>query len=51
MDGAIKEIQGWIDCCKDVELKGVISALGVVNEGDANNTDFIAKAYEMGKGI
>jgi len=29
----------------------VISALGVANAGDANNTDFIAKAYEMGKNI
>jgi len=51
MDGAQKEVQGWIDCCKDVELKGAVNALGVANIGDVNGTDYIAKAYELGKNV
>lgn len=49
MDGAVKDIQGWIDCFEGVRLKGVIRGIGVNEKGEINNTDFPEKAYEMGK--
>lgn len=51
MDGAVKDIQGWIDCFEGVILKGVIRGVGVTEQGAINNTDFPAKAYEMGKNV
>ena len=48
MDGAVKDIQGWIDCFDGVELKGVLRGTGVTDKGDIDNTDFPQKAYEMG---
>lgn len=42
MDGAIKEVQGWIGCFGNPGLKGVVSALGVTDKGDANGTDYVA---------
>ena len=51
MDGAIKEVQGWIDCFEKTELKGVVRALGVVNKGDVNGMNYVSSAYDMGKNI
>lgn len=49
MDGAVKDIQGWIDCFDGVQFKGVIRAVGVTEKGEINNTDFPERAYNMGK--
>lgn len=49
MDGAVKDMQGWIDCFDGVELKGVIRGVGVTEKGDILKTDFPDKAYETGK--
>lgn len=49
MDGAVKDIQGWVDCFEGVSLKGVIRGVGVTDKGEINNTAFPALAYEMGK--
>lgn len=51
MDGAVKDIQGWIDCFDGVSLKGVIRGVGVTDKGEINGTDFPEKAYETGKNI
>lgn len=51
MDGAIKEIQGWIDCFDGVSLKGVICGVGVTDKGEINDTAFPQQAYEMGKNV
>lgn len=48
MDGAVSDIQGWIDCFDGVELKGVLRGIGVTDKGDVMDTDFPQKAYEMG---
>lgn len=47
-DGAIKDIQGWIDCFEGVTLKGVIKAGGVDALGEVNSTDYIEKVYKAG---
>lgn len=49
MDGAVKDIQGWIDCFSGVKLKGEIRGIGVAEKGAINNTPFPEQAYEMGK--
>ncbi|MDE6676285.1 MAG: flavodoxin family protein [Clostridia bacterium] len=51
MDGAVKDIQGWIDCFDGVSLKGVIRGIGVTEKGEINDTAFPEKAYEMGKNV
>jgi hypothetical protein len=51
MDGVKKELQGWVDCCETVELKGVVDALGVTDKGDIGKTDYISIAYELGKSV
>ncbi|MDE5601598.1 MAG: flavodoxin family protein [Clostridia bacterium] len=49
MDGAVKDIQGWIDCFDGVSLKGVIRGVGVTEKGEINDTEFPEQAYNMGK--
>lgn len=49
MDGAVKDIQGWIDCFDGVQLKGVLRGIGVTDKGDIDKTDFPQMAYDMGK--
>lgn len=51
MDGAVKDMQGWIDCFNGVKLKGVIRGVGVTEKGAINNTAFPEQAYEMGKNV
>lgn len=51
MDGAVKDMQGWIDCFDGVTLKGVIRGVGVTEKGAINNTVFLEQAYEMGKNV
>ena len=52
MDGAIKGLQGWIDCFEKTSLKGVIKGLGVTNSGDIENIPTLMKsAYDMGHDI
>ena len=48
MDGAVSDIQGWIDCFDGVELKGVLRGIGVTDKGDILKTNFPKQAYEMG---
>ena len=52
MDGAIKGLEGWIECFEKTELKGVIKGVGVDQYGDiVNHQDLLKKAYEMGKTV
>ena len=48
MDGAVKDIQGWIDCFDGVKLKGVLRGVGVIDKGDVYDTQFPQMAYDMG---
>lgn len=52
MDGAVKGIQGWIDCFDKAGLAGVIKGVGLTDPGDAElNTEILEKAFLMGKGV
>ena len=50
-DGAVKDIQGWIDCFEGVSFKGVVKAGGVNDIGDINGTKYIDEAYNLGKNV
>ena len=49
MDGAIKGLQGWVDCFKNTSLKGVVYGLGVTDRGDITGNPALKEAYELGK--
>lgn len=52
MDGAIKEIQGLIDCFDGVKLTKVLYGIGAVNVGDIHNCkQTLVDAYKMGNEI
>lgn len=51
IDGAIKGIQGWIDCFDGVELAGVIKGVGATDAGEICNTPSFERAYVLGKTI
>ena len=50
-DGAIKGLQGWIDCHEKAHLKGVIRGLGADVIGAIEGNPALNEAYEMGKTI
>lgn len=51
MDGAIKCVQGFIDCFDNVTLKGVVCGTGVEGAGEIKNSDALLQAYEAGEGV
>lgn len=51
MDGAVKGLQGWIDCFEKASMKGVVRAGGVGDVGDIKENSALRKAYEMGKAL
>lgn len=52
MDGAIKELEGWISCFAQTALKGVIKGVGIDNYGAIEqHTDLLQQAYRMGQQV
>lgn len=52
MDGAIKDVQGWIDCFEGVKLKGVVKGNGTNDVGDMlQHKDKLEEAYNLGKEV
>lgn len=52
MDGAIKEVEGWVSCFGGVELKGVVKGNGLNDVGDVlEKSDILNEAYDMGKNV
>lgn len=51
-DGAIKGLEGWIECFEKCSLKGVVKGLGSDVIGSIENyKDVLKKSYELGKSI
>ncbi len=50
-EGAVKAVQGWIDCFERAELAGVVFAGGVNEVGEIKDHSAMQKAYEMGKSV
>lgn len=52
MDGAIKGLQGWIDCFEKTNLKGVVKGLGADTVGTIKSSpNTLKEAYNLGKTI
>ena len=52
MDGAIKDIEGWVECFEGVTLKGVVKGTGANDVGDIlSHKDKLEEAYNLGKNI
>lgn len=51
MDGAIKGLQGWVDCFDGVKLKKVVYGTGLEGIGEAQGSQAAKEAYEAGKSI
>ncbi len=51
MDGAVKEIQGWVNCFDGVRLAGVLRGTGATKAGEIKMTDAPERAYRMGRSI
>ena len=51
MDGAVKGIQGWIDCFDGVRLAGVIRGINANDAGTIRNTPAPEQAYLLGKSL
>ena len=50
MDGAVKGLQGWIDCFEKARLKGVVRGVGVTGVGEIQNVPAALKAaYDLGR--
>ena len=51
MDGAVKGVQGWIDCFSGVRLAGVVRGTNAEGVGSIKLTAAPQTAYEMGKAL
>lgn len=52
MDGAVKGLQGWIDCFEQTNLSGVVRGVGATQLGDIRNSlPVLQEAYQMGKNV
>ena len=50
-DGAIKGVQGWVDCFENVRFENTLFVGGVTDPGDIVGNEGLTKAYELGKSI
>lgn len=51
MNGTISCMQGFVDCCKDSVVKGMILGKGLSDYGDAADSAYMKQAYDMGRGV
>lgn len=51
VDGAMKGLQGWLDCFDKTTLAGLVFAGGVVGAGEIQGHTALNDAYLMGKAI
>lgn len=51
-DGAVKGLQGWIDCFEKAELAGVICGYGADQKGDVEKMpEILNQVFDMGKAV
>lgn len=51
MDGTLACMRGFLECCEGSLEKGYISGGGVYDKGDIKSTEYMGKAYQMGKSV
>lgn len=50
-DGAMKVVQGWVDCFNDVKFKETLFVGDVTDPNDIRDNEGLNKAYELGNNI
>lgn len=50
-EGAIKGVQGWVDCFENVRFEKTLFVGGVTNPAEILGNDGLIKAYELGKSV
>ena len=50
-DGAVKDINGWIECFEGVRLAGTVFAYGVNGVKDIQGRKELQEAYDMGRSV
>ena len=50
-EGAVKAVQGWVDCFERCELAETVFAGGVNDVGDIDGHPALERAYQVGKNI
>ena len=52
MDGAVKGMQGWVDCFEKARLCGVLRGTGLTQPGEApEKAELCREAYRMGQAV
>lgn len=51
IEGALKGLQGWLDCYEKTRLLGKVFAGGVTAPDEIGGSDKLREAYEMGRAI
>lgn len=51
VEGAVKAVQGWVDCFERCELAETVFAGGVNDVGDIDGHPALERAYRVGKNI
>ena len=51
IDGALKGVQGWVDCFEGVQLKGHLSLGGFNNPNEIKGKERLQDAYLFGKNL
>lgn len=51
MDGAVKGLQGWVECFERANLRGVVRGVDADGIGAIQGSPALAEAREMGKGV
>ena len=49
VEGAVKTVQGWVDCFERCALAGTVFAGGVTDVGEIAGHPALEKAYQLGK--
>jgi len=51
INGALKGLNGWVDCFDKLELKGYVFCGGVDDASSIKDNPKLVEAYELGKSI
>ena len=52
MDGAIKDVEGWVDCFDSAGIRGIVKGVGTNAVGDIlKHEDKLEEAYKMGLAV
>lgn len=52
MDGAVKGMQGWVDCFPKAKLCGVVRGVGITDAGEAKeHAGILQETYALGKAV